>query len=105
VMLISIRERTGEIGLRRALGARRRDIRVQFLFEAALLAGSGGAAGVVLGAGSASMVSAWAGMPTLISWPAACGAFLFSFLFGLFFGLYPAMRAARLEPIEALRSE
>jgi putative ABC transport system permease protein len=105
VMLISIRERTGEIGLRRALGARRRDIRLQFLFEAALLAGSGGMVGVVLGAGSASVVSALASWPTLISWPAAIGAFLFSALVGLFFGLYPATRAARLEPIEALRSE
>ena len=105
VMLISIRERTGEIGLRRALGARRRDIRMQFLFEAALLAGSGGMVGVMLGAGSASVVSALAGWPTLISWPATVGTFLFSAFVGLFFGLYPAARAARLEPIQALRFE
>lgn len=105
VMLISIRERTGEIGLRRALGARRRDIKVQFLFESALLAGSGGAVGVLLGAGSAAALSTLTDWPAPVSWPAAFGAFLFSALLGLFFGLYPATRAARLEPIQALRSE
>jgi putative ABC transport system permease protein len=105
VMLISIRERTGEIGLRRALGARRRDVRAQFLLEAALLAGSGGAVGVLLGTVSASVVSLWAGWPTLISWPASSGALAFSALLGLFFGPYPALRAARLEPIQALQAE
>lgn len=105
VSLISIRERIGEIGLRRALGARRRDIRTQFVLEAALLAGSGGLVGVLLGTGSAWVVFVWAGWPTLISWPAVFGALVFSVLLGLFFGIYPATRAARLEPIQALRSE
>jgi putative ABC transport system permease protein len=105
VMLISIRERIGEVGLRRALGARRRDIRAQFLLEAALLAGSGGALGVLLGTGSALLVSTCGGWPTLISWPVTLGTLIFSTGLGLFFGLYPATRAARLEPIQALRSE
>ena len=105
VMLISVRERTPEIGLRRALGARRRDIRNQFLIESALLSGGGGAIGVALGLGAAQTVAAWDYWPALVSWPAAAGAFLFSVLLGLLFGIYPATRAAALEPIEALRAE
>jgi len=105
VMLISIRERRGEIGLRRALGARRTDIRLQFLIESILLAGSGGAIGVIVGVGSAFALSAFGYWKTLISWPATIVAFVFSAVFGVFFGIYPASRAAGLEPIEALRAE
>jgi putative ABC transport system permease protein len=105
VMLISIRERRGEIGLRRALGARRQDIRLQFLFESILLAGSGGAMGVIIGVGCAYGLSALGYWDTLISWPATAVAFLLSMILGVFFGIYPASRAASLEPIEALRAE
>ncbi len=105
VMLMSVRERTREIGLRRAVGACRRDIRNQFLFESGLLAGAGGVAGVVGGVGLSLAVSALHYWPTLISWPVAAVAFGFSLAVGVFFGLYPAVRAARLEPIQALRAE
>jgi putative ABC transport system permease protein len=105
VMLMSVRERTPEIGLRRAVGALRRDIRTQFVLESAMLAGAGGVAGVVGGVGLSWVVSSLGYWPAMISWPAAAIAFAFSVAVGVFFGLYPAMRAARLEPIEALRSE
>ena len=105
VMLMSVRERTREIGLRRALGALRRDIRNQFLFESAMLAGAGGIAGVAGGVGLSMAVSSLGYWPAMVSWPAAIIAFAFSVAVGVFFGLYPAMRAARLEPVEALRSE
>jgi putative ABC transport system permease protein len=104
VMLITIRERKGEIGLRRALGAKRRDVLFQFLVESALLAVAGGGIGVALGVGSAYLVSALGYWQTLISWPATVVAFAFSAALGVFFGIYPASRAARLEPIEALRA-
>ena len=105
VMLISIRERRGEIGLRRALGARRPDIRLQFLIESILLAGSGGALGVIIGVGCAYGLSALGYWETLISWPSTAVAFVFSAVLGFFFGIYPASRASGLEPIEALRAE
>jgi putative ABC transport system permease protein len=105
VMLMSVRERTREIGLRRAVGALRRDIRNQFLLESAILAGAGGVAGVVGGVGLSLAVSSLGYWPAMISWPAAAVAFAFSVVVGVFFGLYPATRAARLEPIEALRAE
>ena len=105
VMLMSVRERTQEIGLRRALGALRRDIRNQFLLESAMLAGAGGVAGVVGGAGLSFAVSALGYWPTVISWFAAAVAFVFSVAVGVFFGLYPATRAAKLEPIQALGAE
>jgi putative ABC transport system permease protein len=105
VMLISIRERRGEIGLRRALGARCGDIRVQFLIESVLLAGAGGATGVMLGIACAYGLSALGYWETLISWSSTAIAFGFSAILGVFFGIYPASRAARLEPIEALRAE
>jgi putative ABC transport system permease protein len=105
VMLIAIRERRGEIGLRRALGARCLDIRVQFLIESILLAGTGGATGVLGGVGCAYALSALGYWETLISWPSAAFALGFSVVLGVFFGIYPASRAARLEPIEALRAE
>ncbi len=105
VMLIAVRERTPEIGLRRALGATRRDIRVQFLLESGLLAGSGGVIGVVGGVAAAVAVSQLGYWETIISWPAALAGFGFSVAVGLVFGIYPATRAAALEPIEALRAE
>lgn len=104
VMLMSVRERVREIGLRRALGALRRDIRNQFLLESGILAGMGGLIGALGGIGvcqAAPAVGLWA---TVISWPVTALAFAFSLAVGIFFGLYPAVRAARLEPIHALRS-
>ena len=105
VMLISVRERTREIGLRRAVGARRVDIRTQFLIESAILSGLGGTIGVVAGVTGARASAVLGYWDTLISWPAALFAFLFSVAVGVLFGLYPALRAARLEPTEALRGE
>jgi putative ABC transport system permease protein len=105
VMLISVRERTPEIGLRRAVGATRSDIRFQFLIESVLLAGTGGMAGVFGGIVAALAVSQLGYWETVISWSAALGGFGFSVAVGLVFGIYPAVRAAALEPIEALRSE
>jgi putative ABC transport system permease protein len=105
VMLMSVRERTPEIGLRRAVGALRRDIRNQFLMESAMLSGAGGVAGVAGGVGLSLAISTLGYWPTVISWPAVVVGFGFSVAVGVFFGLYPAIRAARLEPIQALRSE
>jgi putative ABC transport system permease protein len=105
VMLMSVRERTREIGLRRALGALRRDIRNQFLLESAILAGIGGIGGVIGGVGLSLAVSLLGYWQATISWPAAAVAFSFSIVVGIIFGLYPAVRAARLEPIDALRAE
>ncbi len=105
VMLISVRERTGEIGLRRAVGALKRDIRNQFLIEATILSCSGGFLGVLLGVSGALFLSRLGYWETVISWPSAGIAFFFSATLGILFGLYPALRAAGLEPIEALRAE
>lgn len=105
VMLISVRERTREIGLRRALGARPHDILVQFLVEAGLLAGAGGIIGVLAGIGAARAAAVSGAWETLVSWPVAGVAFAFSITVGVLFGIYPALRASRLEPIQALKSE
>ena len=105
VMLISVRERTGEIGLRRAVGALKRDIRGQFLMEAAILSCSGGVLGVLSGVAGALILSRLGYWETVISWLAAGVAFLFSASLGILFGIYPALRAAGLEPIDALRAE
>ncbi len=105
VMLISVRERTHEIGLRRAIGALRRDIRNQFLLEAVILSGAGGFLGVLLGVSGALTLSRLGYWETVISWPAAGVGFIFSVTLGIVFGIYPALRAADLEPIEALRAE
>jgi ABC-type antimicrobial peptide transport system permease subunit len=105
IMLVSVVERTREIGLRMAVGARRMDILLQFLMESVVLATVAGAIGMALGAGASTVISSTQKWPTLIS-PAAIGvSFLFSCAVGVFFGFYPAMRASRLDPIEALRYE
>jgi len=105
IMLIAVRERTREIGLRRALGARRRDILLQFLIETGLLSVFGGVAGVVTGIAAGEIVSLVTGWPMLIPWAVALAAVAFSALLGLSFGVYPARKAAALDPIVALRAE
>jgi putative ABC transport system permease protein len=105
IMLVSVTERTREIGLRQALGARRRDVRDQFLIEAVMLCLLGGLAGVALGIGAAVAISEILGWPTSVSLPAVLVAFGFAAAVGVFFGLYPAHKASRLDPIEALRFE
>jgi len=105
IMLVSVTERTREIGLRLAVGARPRDILSQFLIEATTLSTIGGALGVGLGAAVAYLVAQLAGWPSLVSTSAIVIAVGFSALVGIFFGFYPAQRAARLDPIEALRRE
>jgi putative ABC transport system permease protein len=105
IMLVSVTERTREIGLRLAVGARPRDILGQFLIEATTLATIGGAIGVALGIGAAHAVASAAGWPSLVSPNTVALAVAFSALVGIFFGFYPARRAARLDPIEALRRE
>ena len=105
IMLIAVRERTREIGLRRALGARRKDILLQFLIETCLLSVIGGAVGVLVGVGAGKVVSLVTGWPMLIPWVVALAAVAFSMLLGLAFGVYPARKAAALDPVVALRSE
>ena len=105
IMLVSVTERTREIGTRKAVGARRRDILTQFLVESMFLSIIGGAIGIGLGVAGARLISKLAGWPTVISVDAILLAFLFSAAVGVFFGIYPARKAARLNPIEALRYE
>ena len=105
IMLVSVTERTREIGLRMALGAKRSDIRNQFLVEAAVLCVIGGAAGLLLAILAASIFQRVADFPAPIGWGTALFAVAFSALIGVLFGGYPAIRASRLSPIEALRSE
>ncbi len=105
IMLVSVTERTREIGLRLAIGARRRDILGQFLAEAVLLALLGGAAGVAAGIGASQLMAELAGWPVLVQWDAVVLAVTVSGLTGLFFGYWPARRAAMLDPIQALRTE
>jgi len=107
IMLVTVTERTREIGIRKAIGARRRDILMQFLIESMFLAGLGGALGILVGFGLSRILPlAVSSLPTpIISMPSVFMAFGISVGIGLFFGLYPANRAARLRPIEALRYE
>jgi putative ABC transport system permease protein len=106
IMLVSVTERTAEIGLRKAVGARRRDVLWQFLLEAMTLTVMGGAAGVLIGIAIALLIQFI--LPSLsasISIGAIAAGLIVSMSVGLFFGLWPAYRAARLDPIEALRYE
>jgi macrolide transport system ATP-binding/permease protein len=105
IMLVSVTERTREIGIRMAIGARRIHIMLQFLVEAMLLSVMGGFAGIVLGILVSKIISAWAEWPTLVSPVAVFGGFIFSAAVGVFFGYYPARKASLLHPIDALRYE
>ncbi len=105
IMLVSVTERTREIGIRMAVGAHGRDILLQFLIEAITLSSLGGVIGIAMGIGSAKLLSAIAGWPTLVSVSSVVLAFLFSAAVGVFFGYYPAQKASRLDPIDALRYE
>jgi len=105
IMLVSVTERTREIGIRKALGARREDVLLQFLIEAVVLALIGGALGVLFGVGVAEGVTALIGMPSAIKLWAVAAGLLVAASVGVFFGVYPARKAARLDPIVALRFE
>ncbi|MEK3938928.1 ABC transporter permease [Bacillus sp. FSL R5-0431] len=105
IMLVSVTERTREIGIRKAIGATRAQILVQFLIESVVLTLIGGLMGIALGLGGAALVSLVAGWPSLVSWQVICGGVLFSMLIGIVFGLIPANKAARLDPIDSLRYE
>ena len=105
IMLVSVTERTREIGVRMAVGAHGSDILTQFLIEAVTLSSVGGVIGIICGIGASKILSAYAHWPTLISMSSIAIAFLFAAAVGIFFGFYPARKAAALDPIEALRYE
>jgi putative ABC transport system permease protein len=105
IMLVSVRERTREIGLRKAVGAKPRDITVQFLLEAVLLTTFGGVIGILLGGTAAIVVDRLSPVPAAIAWWSPALAFGVSAAVGIFFGVVPARRAGRLDPVIALRSE
>ena len=105
IMSISVTERTREIGVRKALGARRAEILTQFLLEAAVLTSIGGVLGIILGSGIGVVIHLVSGFPISLPWWSFAIGLLFSAGVGIFFGMYPAMKASRLDPIEALRYE
>jgi putative ABC transport system permease protein len=105
IMLVSVTERTREIGVRMAVGATERDVQSQFLVEAVTLSMMGGAIGIVIGLIGSALISNLLSWPTLISGKAIIAAAIFSAAVGIFFGYYPAQKAAQLDPIEALRYE
>ncbi len=105
ILLVSVTERTREIGLRMAIGARRLHVLLQFLSEAVFLSLTGGVVGIIAGVATSRAISAVAGWPTLVPVAAVAGGFVFAAAVGIFFGYYPARKASRLDPIEALRHE
>jgi len=105
IMLVSVTERTREIGINKALGAKKRDILLQFLIESVVISGVGGFIGMVLGYGTVRLFSGLFGLTIAFSPQVVLTAFTFSVFVGIFFGLYPANKAAKLNPIDALRSE
>jgi putative ABC transport system permease protein len=105
IMLVSVTERTREIGIRMAVGARARDILLQFLIEAVVLSSTGGILGILCGIGGAKLITVIKEWPTLVSTNSIIIAFAFSAAVGVFFGFYPARKASQLDPIDALRYE
>ena len=105
IMLVSVTERTREIGISKALGAKRRDVLMQFMIESVVISGIGGVVGIILGYVVVSVISNLADLSMVFSLEVIAGAILFSMLVGVFFGIYPAYKAAKLSPIDALRSE
>lgn len=105
IMLVSVRERTKEIGLRKALGARQRDVLVQFLVEAVLLTSVGGLIGILVGVAGSVAINTFSPLPAAIEWWSPVVAFLVSAGVGIFFGVFPARRAGRLDPVVALRTD
>jgi len=105
IMMISVTERTREIGVRKALGATRREVMFQFLVEAATLTLLGGAVGMLLGGGIAWLVNTFTPIPAAVPLWSVVVAIAASIVTGVFFGLYPASKASRLDPVEALRYE
>jgi len=105
IMLVSVTERTREIGIRMAVGAHGNDILLQFLIEAVTLSSIGGLVGIGMGFGTTQIISHMAGWPTNVPPVYVIGSFAFSAAVGVFFGLYPAKKAAALDPIDALRYE
>jgi putative ABC transport system permease protein len=105
IMLVSVTERTREIGIRMAVGARARDILWQFMLEALMLSCIGGLLGILLGLGGATAVARFSQLPVEVTPASVLIAFLFAGLVGVFFGLHPARKASRLRPIDALRYE
>jgi putative ABC transport system permease protein len=105
IMLVSVTERTREIGVRMAIGATEGDVQQQFLIEAVVMSLIGGAMGIVVGVVASLLIALTAGWPILVSGQAIAGAALIAMAIGIFFGYYPAQKAARLDPIEALRYE
>lgn len=105
IMLVSVTERTREIGLRLAVGAGEMDVQLQFLGEATVLSALGGGAGVIVGILASNIIASTLHWPTLVPWTALVIAVIFSAVVGIFFGFYPAHKAAHLDPIEALRYE
>jgi putative ABC transport system permease protein len=105
IMLVTVTERTREIGVRKALGAKNRDILLQFLLEALLLSGLGGCIGIALGVGGAKLLNQFTEFHTILQWHSIILSFSFAMLVGVFFGFYPANRAAQLNTIDALRYE
>jgi len=105
ILLVTVMERTHEIGLRKALGAQNLDILIQFMVEAVMICGIGGILGLILGVSVSFVISTLAGWATLVSAGSVTLAFLFSVMVGIFFGLWPAMQAAKLSPMTALRYE
>ena len=105
IMLVSVTERTREIGVRMAVGARGRDILRQFLGEALTLSSLGGVIGIAVGTGTSKLIAATQNWPTLVSPGSVLIAFFFSAAVGIFFGFYPARKASQLDPIDSLRYE